>query len=430
MDFSHVSEVLSGKLDGKPVKLRGWVHRQRTSSNVNFIVLRDSTGILQVAAKKEQPKAFDTAGSLYVEASVTVEGTVKKDERAPGGWEIQATDMGVICNREPFPIAKDLSPEFLLDVRHLWLRSQKITAMMKARHWITRYMREFLDGEGFWEVNPPVLTKVGGEGGADMFSIDYFGEVAFLSQSAQLYGEALTTALEKVYVWAPSFRAEPSRTVRHLAEYWHLEPEMAWYDTNDNMELQEQMISHVAQQFAKKNTDLLEVFGRDPAALKVVKPPFKRITYDKAVEMLNSKGVKKKLGEDLGAEDERALTEDEKKPIFVTQYPRAIKPFYAEPDPANPDRVLCDDCLAPQGHGELISGSQRVWKYETLLENMKRMGLEKVHSYDWYLDLRKYGSVPHAGFGIGLERLTKWLLNLDHIRDAIPFPRLINRIYP
>lgn len=430
MDFSHVSDVLSGKLDSKPVKLRGWVHRQRTSSNVNFIVLRDSTGILQVAAKKEQPKAFDAAGSLYVEASVTVEGTVKKDERAPGGWEIQATDIGVICNREPFPIAKDLSPEFLLDVRHLWLRSQKITAMMKARHWITRYMREFLDGEGFWEVNPPVLTKVGGEGGADMFSIDYFGEVAFLSQSAQLYGEALTTSLEKVYVWAPSFRAEPSRTVRHLAEYWHLEPEMAWYDTNDNMELQEQMISHVAQQFAKKNTDLLEVFGRDPAALKIVKPPFKRITYDKAVEMLNSKGIKKKWGEDLGAEDEKALTEDEKKPIFVTQYPRAIKPFYAEPDPTNLDRVLCDDCLAPQGHGELISGSQRVWKYETLVENMKRAGLEKVHSYDWYLDLRKYGAVPHAGFGIGLERLTKWLLNLDHIRDAIPFPRLINRIYP
>ena len=430
-EFVSVDSVLQGKHTGKNVNLRGWVYRQRTSGGLAFVVVRDSTGFVQCAVKKDgvNEKAWKDASAVYVESSMMVSGVVREDKRAPGGYELGATDFEIIHQGEPFPIAKDQSVEFLLDTRHLWLRSQRLTNIMKARDYITRYLREFFFSEGFWELSPPIITKAGCEGGSTLFEVSYFGEKAYLTQSGQMYGEVFTTALEKIFILAPSFRAEPSRTVRHLAEYWHLEPEMAFFDQEMNVQLQEKMVEYVCQKMASEHPDLLQAIGRNPDDLKKVKAPFPRIDYKEAIEKLKSMGFAAKYGDDIGADEEMALTKGLDMPLFLHNFPREIKAFYMREDPKKPGTVLAADMLAPGGHGELIGGSERIWKYDEIMERVKEQNLTEK-DYQWYIDLRKFGSVPHAGFGLGIERLVKWILNLDHIRDAIPLPRTINRVYP
>ncbi|MEM4255558.1 MAG: asparagine--tRNA ligase [Candidatus Norongarragalinales archaeon] len=425
--ISKISEVLDGKAKGT-ITLRGWIHRKRVQGNIIFFSLRDSSGVMQIAVKKDSvnEKEFKDAEKALIESVVLVKGEVKKDERAPGGFEIQAKSFHVIHFSEIFPISKDQSTEFLLDVRHLWLRSTLLTNVMKARAEIVKDLRAFYDERGFFEVAPPIITTSACEGGSTLFEFDYFGQKAYLTQSGQLYNEAFITALEKIYILAPSFRAEKSRTIKHLTEYWHFEEEAAFFDNEDNMLLQEQMIEFVAQRLAKNPA--LKHFNRTPEQLKEVKAPFHRLSYDKAIEKLQEKGSEIEWGDDFGVEHEELLTKELKKPLFVYEWPAKIKPFYMELA-GDGEHVKNADLLAPQGHGEIIGGSERIWEYDKLVQRMKEQKLP-LKDYEWYLDLRKYGSVPHSGFGLGIERFVKWLLNLEHIRDAVPFPRVINRAYP
>ncbi len=419
--------------EGKEVSLRGWVHRYRKlGENKIFIVIRDVKGIAQCVVKKTSvsEKTWSNAENLYIESSLIVRGNLKKDERAPTGVEVVVKEIEPICVGFPYPIQKDYSEEFLLDMRHLWVRSRKLQAIMKARHYIITYLREFLDNRGFFEITPPIFTVSGAEGGSEMFEVEYFGNKVFLTQSSQLYAEAMIFSLEKVYSLAPSFRAEKSRTRKHLTEFWHLEPEMAFYSQEDNMKLQEELVSYAANSLREEEElqSSLELLGVDKETLKI-SPPFKRIDYSKAIEIVNERGGKIEWGEDFGVDEERLLVEGEKAPIFITNFPSEIKAFYMKEDPKKPGTVLASDMLAPFEHGEIIGGSERISDYKELVEKMKRFGLRE-ENYSWYLDLRKYGSVPHSGFGLGIERFVKYLLNLQHIRDAIPFPRTINRFYP
>jgi asparaginyl-tRNA synthetase len=429
--YSRISDIPE-KGEGKKVSIRGWVYRERTSGNLRFLLIRDASGIMQCAVKKDKvdEKSWKDAEEAYIESSIEITGTTKKDERAPGGYELQVEKVNLVSRGEPFPISKDLSEEFLLDVRHLWLRSTKMSNIMKARYRIESYLREFFDKRDFFELAPPIITKSQCEGGATLFGMDYFGEKAYLTQSSQLYAEVFIFGLEKVYVLAPSFRAEKSRTIRHLAEYWHLEPEMAWYDQEMNMELQEKMVEYVVQKMVKNYPDLLEACGRKPDELKKVKTPFPRMDYEEAVDEVNKLGGKMKKGEDFGADEEAILTKELDVPLFIHHFPRDIKAFYMREDPEKPGTVLNNDMLAPRGHGEIIGGSERIWELDELIKRMKDFKLDPEGDMKWYVDLRRYGSVPHSGFGLGIERLTKWILNLEHIRDAIPFPRTITRCYP
>lgn len=422
--FKHVKDVPGYK--DKEIKLRGWVYRQRAGKNNAFIVLRDSTGQVQCISKNEDP-FFAIASSVGVEASVELEGIVKEDARAPGGHEIRLTGIKQIGESPDFPINKDQSTEFLMDVRHLWLRSQKMTNMVKARNCIIGYLRDWFRENEFWEVHAPIFTVAGCEGGSTLFPVDYFGKEAYLSQSGQMYMEVAIYGLERVYTLTPSFRAEKSRTTRHLTEYWHLEAEAAFVNNKGNMQIQEEMISHVCQNMAKNQPELLKFFGRQPEDMAKIKPPFERLSYEEMLEELKHKGTEMAWGDDPGAPQEKVLTKDRDKPIFVYNYPRGSKAFYMKIEDST--HVACADMLAPEGHGEIIGGSEREWRLEELKKSMKDFGLEE-ENYEWYLDLRRYGSVPHSGFGLGIERLVKWVLNLEHIRDSIPFPRTTNRVYP
>lgn len=435
IELMHISDSI--KRPGTEITLSGWIHRKRGSGGIIFIVLRDVTGLIQVAVKKDtvDEKSWNSASEASVESSIEVSGVIKEDTRSPTGYEMSAKSFKTISVSEPFPITEYQSTELLLDKRHLWLRSQRMISAMKARSYIFRYAREFLDKKGFFEITPPILTKAAGETGANLFETDFFGSKAYLTESSQLYSEAMIFSLEKVYSFAPSFRAEPSRTTKHLAEYWHLEPEMAYYDNKKSMSLQEKLVSHLANSLAKNNEDILKVFEVSAEDMLKMKPPFKRISYEGALSILNDKGFGLKWGEDFGADHERALTEYEEKPIFVFNWPKEIKPFYMPINPKDERTVLCSDLQAPKGHGEIIGGSERIWKLDELLDRMaeveKNKGIKfNMANYQWWIDLRRYGSVPHAGFGLGIERVIKWLLNLDHIRDAIPFPRMSNRLEP
>ncbi len=433
--YIHISEI--GDKVGKKVSLRGWIHRKRGSGKITFVVLRDHSGIVQISLKKESlpEKEWKVVDEVTVESSVSVNGTVVEDKRAPTGYEIQASGIQLISNSEPYPITEYQSTELLLDKRHLWLRSTKMTKIMKVRAAVFRHARHFLDSNGFFEITPPLITSSAGETGADMFTVDYFGKDAYLTESSQLYSEAMIYSLEKVYSFAPSFRAEKSRTVKHLAEYWHLEPEMAYYDINMTMELVEGLVSAIVSGLLKEDAELFEQAGADKNVLSHIKPPFKRITYEKAIEQLNSNGKSLSWGDDFGVEEERLLTEKEKVPVFVTYWPKEIKSFYMPINPEDERTVLCADLQAPGGHGEIVGGSERIWKYAEAVKRFKEVEKAKgtkfnMDNYSWYLDLLRYGGVPHAGFGMGMERLIKWVLNLDHIRDAIPFPRMMNRVSP
>ena len=416
---------------GEPVELTAWVHRKRTHGSLLFLVLRDSTGVVQASIKKDQceGESFNNACGVTLESVVTVKGTVVEDKRAPTGIEIRVSNFNSVSPAEDFPLQEDTGLEVLLDYRHLHLRSIRLTTIMKVRQYLMEYLREFFQKEGFWEVWPPIFTVAGCEGGSTLFDLDYYGDTVYLSQSAQLYLEVLIISLEKVFAFTPSFRAEKSRTPKHTTEYWHLEQEAAFYDNEDNMKFQENMISYVCQKMAEKQKDLLKELGRDPEYLKNVMPPFYRLTYDEAMEKLKEAGVDKEWGDDLGAEDEYILTKGLDKPLFVWRWPKISKPFYMKLDPQNEEYVLNDDLLAPDGHSELIGGSQRIHDYDELVQRIEEENMDPG-AYEWYIDMRKYGNVPHSGFGLGTERLLKWILNLEHIRDVIPFPRTPRRYYP
>ena len=432
MELIDVEDVFTGEFENKQIKLRGWVHRKMSVGGKIFIWLRDPSGVVQCVVDKSlvNSNVWMRAEKITRESSIEVLGKVKKDPRAPGGWEVVVNELEIYNISEPFVLRGIEDVDFLLDNRHLWIRSRKLTAIMKVKHTVLEAAREWLIENGWWEVTPPILTASACEGGATLFEVKYFEKKAYLSQSAQLYLEALIFPLGKVWSLTPSFRAEKSRTRRHLAEYWHLELEAAWCDMEDMMKVAEELISYIIARVLEDRLKELEFLKRDVSKLKTaLHTPYPRITYTEAIERLKRKGFNIEWGEDLGADEERALTEDFDKPFFITHFPKKIKAFYMKLDPTNPNVVLGFDLLAPEGYGEIIGGSQREDNYDKL---MKRIEEENMNpdDYKWYLDLRRYGSVPHSGFGLGIERMVMWICGLEHIRDAIPFPRFRGRIYP
>ncbi len=423
-----ISSVLRDEMVGHDVCIRGWIHRIRWSKKVTFIVLRDHSGIVQCTVKADSP-SFSLSRDLTLESCISLSGTVKADERAPGGYEVSVKGIEVIGKAQPFPITADHSTPLVLDNSHLWLRSREMTAVMKVTDAVYRSAAEYFEAAGFYRVDPPILITAACEGGASLFSLDYFGKKAYLTQSSQLYLEAFIQSLEKVYCIAPSFRAEKSRTRRHLTEFWHLEAEEAFCDLWQSLKTQEMLIAHIAHFVAQNTRNELRQLGRDPEALDAIQTPFERISYDEALSIINKAGVDIEWGDDFGVEHERVLTNEFEFPFFVHSWPKQAKAFYHRPDPEKPQLVLCADMLAPEGHGEIIGGGERIHDLEILLERIREAGLQP-EDYDWYLDLRRYGTCPHSGFGLGVARLVKWLCNLDHIRKAVPFPRTITRIYP
>jgi asparaginyl-tRNA synthetase len=427
MHFVPIREILEGNHTNKKVAIRGWIYRQREGKETIFLVVRDSTGTIQCTVKKGSP-TWNKAEKITIESSLTLEGTVKQDKRALGGYEISTEKLSIIGLAERFPISKDKSEEFLRDVRHLWLRSHRMNLIMKVRSDVLRFAHEFFKEQEFVEVSPPMFVTSAVEGGSTLFGLKYFDQNMYLTQSAQLYLEILIYSLEKVYCVAPSFRAEKSRTIRHLTEYWHIEAEQAFADMNDLMCLEEELLTHICQRTVEECKKQIEELGADISKLTLVKTHFPRITYTEAIEKLNAKRFKIKWGEDLGYDEEKALADEFGKPFFVYDYPKQIKAFYCKTQRDKPEIAMSTDMLVPR-IGEISTGGAREDDKEKLIERMREMGL-KEEDYDWYIDLRRYGTVPHVGFGMGVERLIIWMLDLENIIDAIPFPRTIRRFYP
>ncbi|MHB9145975.1 MAG: asparagine--tRNA ligase [Symbiobacteriia bacterium] len=419
---------------GETVTLAGWLYNKRSSGKIHFLILRDGTGLCQSVMGKTDvsPEAFAQADRLPQESALKVTGTVRAEPRAPGGYELNVTGFQVVAEANPdYPITpKEHGVEFLMDKRHLWMRTPRQVAILRIRATIVEAIRTFLNQQDFVLVDPPILTPSAAEGTTNLFETDYFGEKAYLSQSGQLYMEAAAMALGKVYSFGPTFRAEKSKTRRHLIEFWMIEPEMAYWDQDDNMRLQEDLISHIIQTVLTRHQAELKELERDTTLLEKVKAPFPRVTYDEALKLIKAKdGREIPWGEDFGAPDETIIADAFQLPTFVTHYPAEAKAFYMKPDPTRPEVVLCADLLAPEGYGEIIGGSQRIDDLDLLERRIRSHKLPEA-AYGWYLDLRRYGSVPHSGFGIGLERTVAWICGLDHVRETIPFPRLLNRIYP
>jgi asparaginyl-tRNA synthetase len=430
MTFLPVSELFQAHPD-QEVEARGWVHRARSSGAIVFLVLRDSTGIIQVTVKKGNlsDQEFEAAHGVTIESSVVVRGRLFDDKRAPGGKEMRATGFTVVGLAQTFPITEYQSEELLLDHRHLWNRSREQTAVMKVKAAVMGGARDWLRENGFLEVTPPILTTNACEGGTTLFKLKYFDRDAYLSQSAQMYLEAMIFSLDRVYSITPSFRAEKSRTTRHLTEYWHLELEEAWVDSAGNMEIQEQLVTAMVEAALTRTRNELLLLRKDLEPLKAIRPPFKRMRYESALETLRGQGYEIGWGCDLGAPEERALTAEETVPVFVTNFPKECKAFYMKEDVEDPRTYACADLLAPGGFGEIIGGSQREDNLSKLVARMEENDID-MGPYEWYLDLRRYGSVPHSGFGLGVERVVKFVCGLEHIRDAIPFPRTVSRVYP
>ena len=427
-----IASVLQGELVGRTVCIRGWIYRRSVVGGKAFVRIRDSTGVIQVVVDRSRvgARAVKELKDIGLEASVEACGTVVEQPRAPGGYEIHADRFNIIGYSRDFPIKGGEGLEYLLDNRHLVLRSPRYARLMKIKHTILRAGREYFISNGWWEVTPPILTASACEGGATLFPVKYFERTAYLSQSAQLYLEVLIYSLEKVWSLTPSFRAEKSRTRRHLAEYWHLEAEAAWYNMDDMMRVSEELVSYIVEKTLEERRRDLEEIGRNLDTLKqAVNIPYPRIRYDEAIEILQTKGVNIEWGADLGADEERVLAIEFEQPFFITHFPKEIKSFYMKLDPRDDRVVLGFDLLAPEGYGEIIGGSEREDDYEALLKRIVENGLNP-EDYKWYLDLRRYGSVPHSGFGLGIERLAMWIAGLNHIRDTIPFPRFRGRIYP
>ncbi|OED32559.1 asparagine--tRNA ligase [Planococcus maritimus] len=421
------------KHNGQTIKLGAWVANKRSSGKIAFLQLRDGSGFVQGVVVKAEAgeEIFAIAKALTQETSLYVTGEVKEDERSAFGYELAITDIEVIQEAKDFPITpKEHGTEFLMDNRHLWLRSRKQHAIMKIRNEIIRATYEFFNDNGFVKVDPPILTGSSPEGTSELFATKYFDEDAYLSQSGQLYMEAAAMALGKVFSFGPTFRAEKSKTRRHLIEFWMIEPEMAFVEHAESLEVQEQYVSHIVQSVLKNCQLELERLGRDTSKLEKIQAPFPRVTYDEAIKWLNDNGFDDiKWGEDFGAPHETALAENYDMPIFITHYPIGIKPFYMQPHPERDDVVLCADMIAPEGYGEIIGGSERIHDYDLMKQRIQEHNLDET-AYDWYLDLSKYGAVPHSGFGLGLERTVAWISGAEHVRESIPFPRLLNRLYP
>jgi asparaginyl-tRNA synthetase len=417
---------------GEPVTLRGWVEAKRGHGKVAFLTLRDGTGIVQgVLVKSAVDDATWAAhGVLTPESLVTMSGEVKAEPRAPGGFELGVSALRVDALAEPYPIQpKEHGVDFLLDHRHLWLRSSQQRAGLRVRAEVEQAIHDFFYQRDFVRIDSPILTGAIGEHAGTLFETDYFGDRAFLAQTGQLYIEAACPAFRRVYCFGPTFRAEKSKTRRHLTEFWMVEPEVAFADSNDNMRLQEEFVSYIVERALENCRDELAVLERDTSKLEIVRPPFPRISYTDAVAELQKNGAEIQWGQDLGAPDELALMESRELPLFVHDYPKQAKAFYMKENPGDPRTVLCDDLLAPEGYGELIGGSQREDDLERLKARIEEQGLP-LDAYAWYLDLRRYGTFPHAGFGLGIERTVAWITGRHHIRELIPFPRLMNRLYP
>ncbi len=418
---------------GQEVTIGAWLANKRSSGKIAFLQLRDGSGFIQgVVVKNEVPEeVFQLAKSLTQESSLYVTGIVREDERSPFGYELSVTKLELIHEAHDYPITpKEHGTEFLMDHRHLWLRSKRQHANMKIRNEIIRATYEFFNKEGFIKIDPPILTGSAPEGTTELFHTKYFDEDAYLSQSGQLYMEAAAMAFGKVFSFGPTFRAEKSKTRRHLIEFWMIEPEMAFYEFEDNLKVQEDYVSYVVQSVLKNCSLELKILNRDTTKLEKVQAPFPRITYDDAIKFLHEQGFDDiEWGDDFGSPHETAIANSFDKPVFITHYPKAIKPFYMQPDPTRDDVVLCADLIAPEGYGEIIGGSERIHDYDLLKQELERHQLS-LETYSWYLDLRKYGSVPHSGFGLGLERTVAWITGCEHVRETIPFPRLLNRLYP
>ncbi len=420
---------------GQEVTVQGWLYNLRQSGKLLFPIFRDGTGLLQgiVAKKAVAPEVFALTRELTQESSVIVRGTVRADSRAVGGYEMDVTQLELVQGvpvEEPFPITpKEHGVEFLMNHRHLWLRSQRQNAILRIRHEISKACRDYLDGEGFILVDTPILTPAACEGTTTLFETQYFDDKAFLTQSGQLYSEATAAAFGKVYCFGPTFRAEKSKTRRHLMEFWMVEPEMAFATLEDAMELAERFVTFVVQRVLANRRRELETLERDISRLEQVEAPFPRISYDEAVEILKRKGSDFQWGGDFGGTDETLLSEEFSKPVMVHRFPAAIKAFYMEPDASRPEVALGVDVLAPEGYGEIIGGGQRISDRNLLRRRIQEQNLPE-ETFDWYEDLRKYGSVPHAGFGMGIERVVAWICGLEHVRETIAFPRMLHRMRP
>jgi len=436
---STIAEI--GKHEGQAVTIRGWLYNLRESGKLLFPQFRDGSGVIQGVVLKSSvtPEIFDAIKNLTQESSVIVEGKVRADKRAPGGYELDVSNVKVlqrVPESDPYPITpKEHGVDFLMEHRHLWLRSQRQAAILRVRGEIIRAAREYLDSNGFTLTDPPIITPAACEGTTTLFPVDYFEEQAYLTQSGQLYIEATAMALGKVYSFGPTFRAEKSKTRRHLTEFWMVEPEIAYATFDDLMELAENFISFIVKRCLERRRADLQTIGRDVSKLEKIEPPFPRISYDEAVKMLqegHAKGAlenKFEYGGDLGSPDETYLSSLYDKPVMVHRYPAGVKAFYMEPDPQRPDLALCVDVLAPEGYGEIIGGSQRTASHELLVRRIQEHKLPE-EAFKWYLDLRKYGTVPHSGFGMGIERAVAWICGLEHVRETIPFPRMLYRLYP
>ena len=431
--WTKIDEVLSGKKTNQEVNIRGWIYRTRSSGSIVFTVIRDSSGVLQATIKKGNlpDKEFEDVKKALIESSVELTGTVKEDKRAPGGFELQVTKVNIVHFAEPFPIVKDHSPEFLLDNRHLWLRSQKLTSVMKIRSTIVGAIHKFFRDRGYYEFEAPVLQPNQCEGGATLFEVKYYDNKIYLSQSWQLYAEAGIFSLEKIYNMGPTFRAERSKTSRHLSEFWMAEMEAAWMNLHDVTEVAKDEVRFILKEVLKYNKKELTILGQDIKKLeKISEKKFPTITYTEALDILREKEkMDVKWGKDLRTNEEERLMKHFDTPVVVTNYPVEIMAFYKPRDPKDPKTALCFDMIAPEGYGEIVGGSERSLDIEDMTKRLKAMG-EKIENYEWYFDLRRYGAVPHSGYGLGVERVVAWICGLDNIKDAIPFPRTLLRFRP
>lgn len=421
-----------GSHEGQEVTIKGWLANKRSSGKIQFLQVRDGTGVIQgvVSASSVTPEVFAQLDRVTQESAIMVRGKVRADKRAPSGYEIDVSDYSIVSIAGEYPITpKEHGTAFLMEKRHLWLRSSRQHAVLRIRDEIIRACRDFFHQEGFTLIDAPIFTPAACEGTTTLFETKYFDETAYLTQSGQLYMEAAAMAFGKVYCFGPTFRAEKSKTRRHLTEFWMIEPEIAYAELDDILVLAENLITFIVARVLENRKAELKTIERDVSKLEAIKPPFPRISYDDAAKLLVSKGMPFEYGNDFGGTDETVLSESYDRPVMVHRYPAEVKAFYMQPDPQNPKLALCVDILAPEGYGEIIGGSQRIHDYDLLLKRIQEHKLP-VEAFEWYLDLRKYGSVPHSGFGMGIERIVAWICKLDHVRETIPFPRMLYRIYP
>jgi asparaginyl-tRNA synthetase len=432
---AHIEDIVRdpAAFAGQRITLKGWLHNRRSSGKIHFLTLRDGTGFIQCVMSKQTvgEEAFKRADHLAQESAIIVEGTARADARAPGGAEVDVAALTIVSEAQGYPITpKEHGVDYLMDRRHLWIRAPRQQAILRVRHEVINAVRDFFNERHFILADTPIFTPAACEGTTTLFPVQYFDdETAYLTQSGQLYNEANAMALGRVYCFGPTFRAEKSKTRRHLTEFWMVEPEMAYADLNDVMDLAEALVVSVVGRVLERRRAELKILERDTSKLERVQAPFPRVSYDEAAAILKKKGLPFEWGGDFGAPDETALSEEFDRPVSVHRYPSAIKAFYMKPDPERPEVALCVDVLAPEGYGEIIGGGQRLDDYDLLLHRIHEHKLPQ-EAFEWYLDLRRFGSVPHGGFGMGIERVVTWICGIDHLREAIPYPRMLYRIYP